>query len=74
MDDLKTKAAAPIPPVGADGEQPIHKTTEPSIAENSTENNPSEQSFEEKYRQIQRMNDPAYLHTVTLRELYENVY
>ena len=73
MDDLKTKAAAPIPPVSADGEQPIHKTSD-SIAENLTENNPPEQSFEEKYRQIQRMNDPAYLHTVTMRELYENIY
>ena len=51
MDDLKTKAAAPIPPVSADGEQPIHKTSD-SIAENLTENNPPEQSFEEKYRQI----------------------
>jgi len=72
--DLKTKAAAPIPSVGAGGEQPIHKTTAASIAEDSSENNPQKQSLEEKYRQMQRMNDPAYLHTVTMRELYENVY
>lgn len=74
MNDLKTKAAAPIPPVGADGEQPIHKTAGSSIAEDSSENNPQEQTLEEKYRLMQRLNDPAYLHTVTMRELYENVY
>ena len=40
MDELKTKAAVPIPPVGADGEQPVHKTTDHSITEDLTENNP----------------------------------
>ncbi len=74
MPGTDEKAAAPIPPVGADGEQPIYKTTVPSIAEDSSENNPLKQTLEEKYRQMQRMNDPAYLHTVTMRELYENVY
>ena len=74
MDELKRKAAAPIPPVGAGGEQPVHKTTDQSIAEDFTENNPPEQTLEEKLRQMQRMSDPAYLHTVSIRELYENVY
>ena len=74
MDDLKTKAAAPIPPVGAGGEQPVHKTTDLTIAEDSSENNPLERSYEEKLRQMRRMNDPAYLHTVSMSELYENVY
>ena len=74
MDELKTKAAAPIPPVGAGGEQPVHKTTGLSIAEDLTENNPPEQTLEEKLRLMQWMSDPAYLHTVSMRELYENVY
>ena len=74
MDDLKTKAAAPIPPVGAGGEQPVQKTTGLSIAEDLTENNPLEQTLEEKLRLMQRMSDPAYLHTVSMSELYENVY
>ena len=74
MDYLKTKAAAPIPPVAADGEQPVHKTTDLSIAEGLTENNPPEQTLEEKLRLMQRMSDPAYLHTVSMSELYENVY
>ena len=74
MDDLKTKAAVPIPPVGAGGEQPVQKTTGLSIAEDLTENNPPEQTLEEKLRLMQRMNDPAYLHTVSMSELYETVY
>ena len=74
MDDLKTKAAAPIPPVGAGGEQPVQKTTGLSIAEDLTENNPPEQTLEEKLRLMQRMSDPAYLHTVSMSELYETVY
>ena len=74
MTPKKTKAAAPIPPVGAGGEQPIHKTTDISIAEKFVENNPLEQTLEEKLRQMQRMSDPAYLHTISMKELYENVY
>ena len=74
MDELKKKAAVPIPPVAADGEQPVHKTIDLSIAEDLTENNPPEQTLEEKLRLIQRMSDPAYLHTVSMSELYENVY
>ena len=35
--------------------------------------NPQE-SLEEMYRKIQRMSDPAYLHTVTLDELMDNVF
>ena len=50
MDELKTRAAVPIPPVGADGEQPVHKTTDHSITEDLTENNPLEQTLEEKLR------------------------
>lgn len=74
MDELKTKVAVPIPPVGADEEQPVHKTTGLSITEDLTENNPPEQTLEEKLRPMQRMSDPAYLHTVSMSELYETVY
>ena len=74
MDELKTKAAVPIPPVGAGGEQPVQKTTGLSIAEDLTENNPLEQTLEEKLRLMQQMSDPAYLYTVSMSELYETVY
>ncbi len=70
----KTKSAAPIPSVGADGEQPIQKATNQSIADNLSKNNPLEQNLEEMFRQMRQMNDPAYLHTISMRELYENVY
>ena len=39
MDSRETKRTVPVPSVGADGEQPISKTTTPSIAEEMTENN-----------------------------------
>ena len=74
MDDLKTKAAAPIPPVGADGGQSLSQKPNQSIAEGVTEHKPPERDLEELYQKMRRMSDPAYLHTVTLRELYENVY
>ena len=74
MDELKPKAAVPIPPVGAGGEQPVQKTTGLSITEDLTENNPLEQTLEEKLRLMQRMSDPAYLYTVSMSELYETVY
>ena len=74
MDEMKTKAAVPIPPVGAGGEQPVQKTTGLSIAEDLTENNPLEQTLEEKLRLMQQMSDPAYLYTVSMSELYETVY
>jgi RecA-family ATPase len=74
LDELKTKAAVPIPPVGAGEEQPVQKTTDLSIAEDLAENNPPEQTLEEKLRLMQRMSDPAYLHTVSMSELYETVY
>ena len=74
MDELKAKAAVPIPPVGAGGEQPVHKTTGLSITKDLTENNPLEQTLEEKLRLMQRMSDPAYLYTVSMNELYETVY
>ena len=74
MDDLKMKAAAPIPPVGAGGEQPIQKNTDHSIAEDLSENNSLEQVYEERLRQMRQISDPAYLPTISMRELYETVY
>lgn len=70
----KEKPAIPVPPAPTDGEQPLSKSSEQSIAEENSENNPSEKNFEEMLRMMQRMNDPAYLHTVSMNELYENVY
>ena len=74
MDSIEMKRTAPIPSVGADGEQPIPQTTALSITEEGTENNPSEKNYIELLAQMQRISDPAYLPTVSLNELYQNVY
>ena len=78
MTNETEKTTVPIPPVGAGGEQPISKTTTEIIPIASTEINQfeenSEENFEELYRQMQRLSDPAYLHTVSLTELYETKY
>ena len=74
MDSRETKRTVPVPSVGADGEQPISQTTTKSIAEETAENNPQEESLEEMLRDMRRMSDPAYLHTVSMNDLYQNIY
>ena len=57
------------PSVGADGGQSLTNTN-PSITEDDSE-------FKEKmrrYQLMQRINDPDYLPTISMNELYENVY
>nr|WP_330407373.1 hypothetical protein [Enterocloster lavalensis] len=74
MDDKKMKATALVPSVGADGGQPLTQKPTPSITEDCAENNPPEKDLDEMLRQMQRFNAPAYLPTVSMNELYENVY
>ena len=75
MDSRETKRTVPVPSVGADGEQPNSQIcTTASISEAATENNPQEKSLEERLLEMRRMTDPAYLHTVSMNELYQNVY
>ena len=73
MDDKKMKATALVPSVGADGGQPLTQKPTPSITEDCAENNPPEKDLDEMLRQMQRFNAPAYLPTVSMNELYENV-
>ena len=78
MIDEKEKTTVLGPSVGADGEQPSQTNCNNSISDSPVEINDSEEesqeSFEELYRRMQRLNDPAYLPTVTMQELYESVY
>ena len=78
MTDEKKKMTAQGSSVGADDGQSISLTTENSIPTSGEEINDeivnSPESLEEMYRKIQRMSDPAYLHTVTLDELMDNVF
>ena len=48
----KEKMAAPIPPVGVGGEQPISKKPSQSITEPGKENNLPEKNFEKMMRQM----------------------
>ena len=78
MVNEQEKTTVPIPSVGADGEQPILNNSTGIITTDSPEINSQfsepEENFEDIQRQLDRMMNPAYLHTVTLNELYETTY
>ena len=76
MNDVKEKTALATS-VGADERQSVQITENIILTSDTEINYPDENSsenLEEIYRQMQRMNDPAYLHTVSMNELYETVY
>lgn len=72
----KEKTTAPIPSAPTDGEQSLSNIS--IIATNNDKINHSEEFSEENFlefqRRLDRINDPAYLHTMTLNELYETTY
>ena len=76
MIDAKEKTALATS-VGADERQSFQTSSTNIIPTSDTEiNHPDEissENLEEIYRQMQRMNDPAYLHTVSMNDLYETV-
>ena len=73
MIDEKEKTALATS-VGADERQSIQTCNTDIIATGNTEINYPDENFDEIYRQFQRMNDPAYLHTVSMNDLYETVF
>ena len=78
MVNEQEKTTVPIPSVGADGEQPISNNTTGIITAAPSEINYPDEIFEENFDKIQRrldrITDPAYLHTMSMSELYETVY
>ena len=74
----KKKLTAQGSSVGADDGQSVSKNSDISITTSKGEINDEvvnhQESPEEMYRRIHRMSDPAYLHTVTLDELMDNVF
>ena len=74
MTDEKEKTTVQNPSVGADGGQPSQICADKSISEESAEINPPDEDMEEMYRQMLRMSDPYYLHTVSMTELYQTSY
>ena len=74
MDRVKEKTTAPYPPVGPDGGQPLSITTTQSIAEEQAEHKPPEEDLTKNEGQIDRVSGPAYLPTLSMNELYEQVF
>ena len=72
----KEKTTVPIPSAPTDGEQSLSNAS--IITTNNDKSNHSEEFSEENFlefqRRLDRINDPAYLHTMTLNELYETTY
>jgi RecA-family ATPase len=60
--------------VGADDGQPLNNTTNKIIADENSKSKETEKYLEAYQRDVLRMMDPAYLHTVSMNELYETVY
>ena len=69
MENKKEKTAPDVS-VGADTEQPLFKNTTSSISEYEG----NIKSFEEMQREMQLSLDPSYLKTVSMNELFDNVY
>ena len=76
MFSQKEKTTVPIPSAPTDGEQSLSNAS--IITTNNDKINHSEEFSEENFLEFQqrldRINDPAYLHTMTLNELYETTY
>lgn len=68
------KTTVPYPPVGAGGEQPISKKPNQSIAEDTPKINDKDDDLEEVLGKMRQLNDPAFLPTFSMNELYETVY
>ena len=74
MTDDKKKMTAHGSSVGADDGQSISTNSKTTIPDPDEKSNSTERDLEELYRKMCRMSDPAYLHTVTLDELMDNVF
>ena len=70
MPDAQEKTAL-YTSVGADEGRPNQNQPDTIISVNAAESN---ENLQELYRKLRRMNDPAFLPTVTMAELYDTVY
>ena len=70
-ESAEKRNAAPSPSVGADGEQQFSNMNNTNIPDVGVESN---ENFDELKKKLRRMQDPAYLPTVTMTELYDTVY
>lgn len=70
-ESVEKRNAVPNPSVGADGEQQFSNMNNTNIPDVGVESN---ENFDELKKKLRRMQDPAYLPTVTMTELYDTVY
>ena len=76
MIDYK-KEAAPVSPVAAGAEQQMASTSDnmiPTTIGKVNQDSECPLTLDEIYREMQRMNQPGYMPTITLNQLYENIY
>ena len=69
--ERKKENAAPNASVGADAGQQFSNKYDNNIPDAGAESN---ENFDELLRKMRKMNSPDYLHTVSLNELFDNVY
>lgn len=69
--ELEKENAAPSASVGADAGQQFLNKYDNNIPDAGAESN---ENFDELKKKLRRMQDPAYLPTVTMTELYDTVY
>lgn len=69
--ELEKENAAPNASVGADAGQQFSNKYDNNIPDTGVESN---ENFDELRKKVRRMQDPAYLPTVTMTELYDTVY
>lgn len=67
------KMTAPNLSAATDREQPTSYNNS-IIPDSGENNNPFEECWESIFLQMQQATDPAYMHTISLNELYEQVY
>lgn len=69
--ELEKENAAPSASVGADAGQQFSNKYDNNIPDAGAESN---ENFDELKKKLRRVQDPAYLPTVTMTELYDTVY
>ena len=72
--NTEKEMTAPVTSVGADAEQSSQICTDNSITDNSKKFNDYEELFRQQQNELLRQMDPSYLKTVTMTELYDNIF
>jgi len=73
LPEYTKETTAPIPPDATDGEQPFTQKCKSSIADECGENKAKDE-LEDLYRKMQYLNNPNYLNTVSMTELYDRCF